>query len=75
MVRRCSPATLAAVKAKSAAGFWKVIGWKPSYRCRHNSFIFGVKYTINLGGPELDGFLQWLKENNDRSPLYMRPDA
>jgi hypothetical protein len=33
--------------------------------------IFGVEYCINLGGPELDGYYKWLKDNNDRSPLYL----
>jgi hypothetical protein len=37
--------------------------------------IFGVEYAINLGGPELDGFSDWLKANNDQSPLYNLPDA
>ncbi len=31
--------------------------------------IFGIEYSINLGGPELDGYHKWLKKNNDRSPL------
>ncbi len=33
--------------------------------------IFGVEYTINLGGSTLEGFLDWLKKNNYRSPLYV----
>lgn len=33
--------------------------------------LFGVQYTINLGGPELEGFEQWLAENDNRSPLYL----
>jgi HNH endonuclease len=32
--------------------------------------VFGVEYVMNLGGPELDGFEKWLKENNNVSPLY-----
>jgi hypothetical protein len=32
--------------------------------------ILGVEYTINLGGPEIEGYLKWLDENNFRSPLY-----
>jgi hypothetical protein len=31
--------------------------------------IFGIEYTINLGGPELDGFHRWLETNGSRSPL------
>lgn len=32
--------------------------------------IFGIEYSINLGGPELDGYLEWLKKHDNRSPLY-----
>ena len=32
--------------------------------------IFGVEFTINLGGPEIDGYLRWLAANADCSPLY-----
>jgi hypothetical protein len=32
--------------------------------------LFGVEFTINLGGPEIDGYLAWLDENGGRSPLY-----
>jgi hypothetical protein len=32
--------------------------------------IFGVEYTINLGGPEIEGYLRWLNENNNTSYLY-----
>lgn len=35
--------------------------------------IFGVEYTINLGGPELEGYDLWLKKHGDRSPLYDGP--
>jgi hypothetical protein len=31
--------------------------------------IFGIEYTINLGGPELHGFHRWLETNGPRSPL------
>lgn len=33
--------------------------------------IFGMEYTLNMGGPEIDGYLEWLSQNDDRSPLYM----
>jgi hypothetical protein len=33
--------------------------------------IFGQEFAINLGGPEIDGYLKWLKNNNDESWLYM----
>lgn len=32
--------------------------------------IFGLELSINLAGPEIDGYLNWLKENGDVSPLY-----
>jgi hypothetical protein len=32
--------------------------------------ILGMEYTVNLGGPELNGFHRWLKENSERSYLY-----
>jgi hypothetical protein len=31
--------------------------------------IFGVEYAINLGGPEIDGYVAWLQENEGVSPL------
>lgn len=37
--------------------------------------IFGWEYVINLGGTELDGYQEWLKENNGRSPLYSGKNA
>lgn len=32
--------------------------------------IFGIEYTINLGEPQLDGYVAWLAKNENRSPLY-----
>jgi hypothetical protein len=32
--------------------------------------LFGIQYTINLGGPEIDGFQRWLNSHNNESPLY-----
>lgn len=29
--------------------------------------ILGVEYAINLGGPEVDSYLQWLKDNGEQS--------
>ena len=37
--------------------------------------IFGVEYAINLGGPELDGYMQWLKDNKGKSCLYSSKNA
>ncbi len=33
--------------------------------------IFGEELAINLGGPETEGYIQWLKDNNNESPLYL----
>lgn len=35
--------------------------------------LFGVEFVINLGGPEIAGYAQWLNENGQRSPLYVKP--
>lgn len=32
--------------------------------------IFGQEFVINMGGPELDGWHQWLEQHNDASPLH-----
>jgi hypothetical protein len=32
--------------------------------------ILGVEYALNMGGPEIDGYLNWLKANGEKSPLY-----
>jgi HNH endonuclease len=32
--------------------------------------ILGVEYAINVGGPDIDGFGLWLRQNGGRSPLY-----
>lgn len=31
--------------------------------------ILGIEYCLNMGGPELDGYKQWLLEHNNKSPL------
>lgn len=33
--------------------------------------LFGVEMTINLGGREIDGYMQWLMDNGGASPLYV----
>ena len=33
--------------------------------------MHGIEYAINLGGPHVDGYREWLKTNNDKSPLYI----
>ena len=32
--------------------------------------LFGLELTINIGGPEIEGYHAWLRENDDASPLY-----
>ncbi|WP_432284235.1 HNH endonuclease [Aminobacter sp. BA135] len=32
--------------------------------------IFGVEFTINLGGPEISGYRHWLEQTGGISPLY-----
>lgn len=32
--------------------------------------LFGVEFVANLGGPELDGYQNWLKQHDWSSPLY-----
>ncbi len=32
--------------------------------------IFGLELVINYGGPEIEGYQRWLKENDNASPLY-----
>jgi hypothetical protein len=32
--------------------------------------LFGEEYAINMGGPEVDGYVRWLQENDNISPLY-----
>ena len=36
--------------------------------------LFGVEFAINLGGPEIDGYLAWLEEHDGQSPLYVDSD-
>jgi hypothetical protein len=34
--------------------------------------LYGVEFVINVGGPSIKGYEQWLRENNDISPLVER---
>ncbi len=31
--------------------------------------IMGIEYCLNMGAPSIDGYLEWLKENGNKSPL------
>jgi len=33
--------------------------------------LFGLELAINIGGPEVDGYLDWLHANNNVSPLHI----
>jgi hypothetical protein len=37
--------------------------------------IFGLELTINLGGPNIEGYERWLVENENASPLYSGKNA
>lgn len=37
--------------------------------------ILGFEYAVNLGGPELEGYLRWLDENDGGSYLYPKKSA
>jgi hypothetical protein len=32
--------------------------------------IFDLELAINIGGPEIEGYERWLRENSNASPLY-----
>ncbi|WP_436873027.1 HNH endonuclease [Kosakonia sacchari] len=32
--------------------------------------LYGVEMTINIGGPDIEGYVNWLEKNNNASPLY-----
>jgi hypothetical protein len=37
--------------------------------------IFGLEFALNLGGPEVDGYLAWLNCHEGSSPLYWGKNA
>ncbi len=37
--------------------------------------LFGLELTINVGGPDIDGYIKWLAEHADASPLYSGKNA
>jgi hypothetical protein len=37
--------------------------------------LFGLEFAINMGGPEVDGYTDWLRRNNGASPLYTGKNA
>lgn len=32
--------------------------------------IMGIEYVINIGGPEIDSYKNWLNENNQKCPIF-----
>lgn len=32
--------------------------------------LYGREFAVNCGGPDIEGYKNWLRENNDVSPLY-----
>ncbi len=37
--------------------------------------LFGVEFSLNMGGPELDGYRKWLVSHEYESPLYSGKNA
>jgi hypothetical protein len=37
--------------------------------------LFGLELAINYGGPDIEGYTEWLRQNGNVSPLYAGPDA
>lgn len=37
--------------------------------------LFGLELAINMGGPDIDGYVAWLQVNNEASPLYHGKNA
>jgi hypothetical protein len=37
--------------------------------------LFGLELTINYGGPEIEGYLQWIDSHDGISPLYFGKNA
>jgi hypothetical protein len=34
--------------------------------------MYGVEFVVNVGGPSIQGYKEWLRENNDISPIVER---
>ena len=37
--------------------------------------VFGCEFVINMGGPDTDGYEEWLRRNGNMSPLYLGKNA
>jgi hypothetical protein len=61
---------------KEGEGFYEVLHefdflYTKSFELYFVLAIFGAEFVIKLGGPQLDGYQRWLKENENASPLYL----
>lgn len=34
--------------------------------------LWGIEFAINMAGPEISGYEDWLKTHNGESPLYCK---
>lgn len=64
---------------------WQDHDTNESYQCLHEFeflytedqelyfvlIIFGIEYAINMGDTEIEGYITWLKEHDNKSPLYV----
>ena len=69
----------AVIYNKSSNEYEQVINEADILITKHNEYylvlaIFGIEFTINIGGAEIEGYYAWLKEHNNQSPLYMDKD-
>lgn len=67
----------AAFKADDGTPYQMLHEFMPLYTNRGELYaviaIFGMEYAINLCGPELQGYEDWLQRHGRQSPLYARP--
>ena len=53
------------------------VNWESDFLFLGNGEVYfviamhGIEYAINMGGPDIDGYEDWLENNNQRSPLYL----
>jgi len=41
------------------------------YECYFVLALFGMEYAINIVGPSIEGYENWLLQHNNISPLYL----
>lgn len=53
------------------------ISWEYDFLFLPNGEVYfviamhGIEYAINMGGPDIDGYTEWLETNKGASPLYI----